>query len=403
MRILLACDFPDDPTLGSSKVPHELRKAFLRLGHDCDALFTNDLGSWPRQRHARDLLAPRLAARAIARACRTNGPYDVVEVAGAEGAAFRTLRARGIAAGAAFVSRSNGLEHLNYARLLDDAGDGLLSKPLHRRVWYPAVRLRQVRRAIAACDRLILLNEQDRAFVVSHSWKSADAVDVIGHGLPERFLEPPPFDAPRGGGVLFCGSWDPVKGGPYLAAAWRILAADGGAPPLTILGGGRPAVVIREAFDPMCRHAVRVHDRAAEDEVLRQYRRHDLLVMCSTYEGYGLVVPEAMSQRLPVVATPVGVATTLVRHGETGVIVLPRDADAIARAVRRLMSDAAERERLAEAALRAVHGLSWLAAARRTLDAYDRARLRGSVSASRYGAAGETSQVHGSADEHQPV
>jgi glycosyltransferase involved in cell wall biosynthesis len=379
MRILLVCDFPDDPTLGSSKVPHELHKAFRQLGHECDALFANDIGGWPRQRHARDLLAPSLAARAIARAFHSRGPYDVVDVAGAEGAAFRTLRARGIGESAAFVSRSNGLEHLNYARLLEDAGDGLASKPWHRRLWYPAVRLRQVRRAIAASDRLILLNEQDLAFVVSRGWKSPEAIDVIGHGLPEGFLEPPPSGAPRGAGVLFCGSWDPVKGGPYLAAAWRVLAAGGGAPPLTILGGGRPARTILDAFDPSCRHAVTVRDRAAEDEVLRQYRSHDLLVMCSTYEGYGMVVPEAMSQRLPVIATPVGAAPALVRHGETGVMVVPRDADAIARAVRRLMNDAPERERLAGAALRAIHGLSWSAAARRTLDAYDRARGHAAV------------------------
>ena len=149
MRILLVGDFPDDPTLGSSKVPHELRQAFTRLGHHCDALFANDLGARPRQRHARDLLGPSLAARAIARAFEARGPYDVVDVAGAEGAAFRSLRKSGITRGAALVSRSNGLEHLNYERLLEDARAGLGSKPWPRRVWYPAVRLRQVRRAIA--------------------------------------------------------------------------------------------------------------------------------------------------------------------------------------------------------------------------------------------------------------
>ena len=106
--------------------------------------------------------------------------------------------------------------------------------------------------------------------------------------------------------------------------------------------------------------------------------------MCSTYEGYGLVVPEAMSQRLPIVATPVGVAPALVRDGETGLIVPPRDPNAIARAVRRLVDDASARARLSDAALRAVGALSWSATARRTLDAYERARLRSSTSGSRF-------------------
>ncbi|MGH9329442.1 MAG: glycosyltransferase family 4 protein, partial [Vicinamibacterales bacterium] len=326
MRILLVGDVPNDPTLGSAKVPHELRKAFTRLGHHCVALFAHDLGAKPRQRHARDLMGPSLAARAIARAVRTHGPYDVIEVAGAEGAAFASLRSSGVAGHAALVSRSNGLEHLNYARLLDDARAGLTSKPWPRRIWYPTVRLRQVRRAIAACDRLILINDQDRAFVVARGWKTPGAIEVVGHGVPDRFLDAtPPPGASRGAGVLFCGSWDLIKGVPYLAAAWRALDANGGAPPLTILGGGRPAEVILAAFEPACRHTVTVLERAPEDEVLRQYRRHDLLVMCSTYEGYGLVVPEAMSQRLPVVATPVGAARALVRDGDTGLRVPPRD------------------------------------------------------------------------------
>jgi glycosyltransferase involved in cell wall biosynthesis len=375
MRILLAGDFPADPTLGSAKVPYKLQEEFARLGHTCDLLFAGDFGARPRQRHARDLLAPSLAARAVARAVRERGSYDVIDIAGAEGAAFASLRRDAAVGRAAFISRSHGLEHRNYARLLDDARAGLTSKPWHRRVWYPAVRLRQVRRAIAACDRLLLLNDDDRAFVLARGWKAPVAVDVVGHGVSDRFLaQPPPPATPRGAGVLFCGSWDPVKGTTYLAAAWRELAAGGPPPPLTILGGGRHAEIILDDFAPDVRRAITIVDRAPEEEVMRQYRRHDALVMCSTYEGFGLVVPEAMSQRLPVIATPVGAACTLVRDRQTGLVVPPRDAGAIARAVRQLLRDGALRARLAESAFAGACGMTWTAAAERTLAVYARAR-----------------------------
>jgi glycosyltransferase involved in cell wall biosynthesis len=380
MRILLAGDFPADPTLGSAKVPYKLQEEFARRGHTCDLLFAGDLGARPRQRHARDLLAPALAARAVARAVRDRGAYDVIDIAGAEGAAFAALRRDAVAARAAFISRSHGLEHRNYARLLDDARAGLTSKPWHRRVWYPAVRLRQVRRAIAACDRLLLLTDADRAFIFARGWKTPDAVDVVGHGVSDRFLaQTPPAGTPRGAGVLFCGSWDPVKGTRYLAAAWRELAAQAPPPPLTILGGGRPADLILGDFAPDLRRAITIVDRAPEEEVMRQYRRHDALVMCSTYEGFGLVVPEAMSQRLPVIATPVGAACTLVRDRQTGLVVPPRDPGAIAQAVRQLLRDAVLRARLADGALAGVCGMTWAAAAERTLEVYTRARSLGSA------------------------
>jgi glycosyltransferase involved in cell wall biosynthesis len=375
MRILLVGDFPNDPTLGSSKVVDKLRDEFNRLGHACDALFAEDLGDQPRQRHARDMWAPVLAATAIARASYNRGPYDVIDVAGAEAIAFATLRRTGGAGSAALISRSNGLEHLNYARLLRDADAGLISKPWYRRLWYPAFRLRPVRRAIEAADRLILLNDEDRDYIVARGWKQPSAIDVVGHGVSECFLESAPSTGtPRGAGVLFCGSWDVVKGVPYLAAAWRLLAAEGVAPALTILGGGRPAESILADFAPHVRSSVTVKPRVPEQQVIQEYRRHDLLVMCSTYEGFGMVVPEAMSQGLPVVATPVGVARTFVRDGETGLVVPPRNPEAIAVAIRRLMTDEALRVRLSCAGRRAVCGMSWTATARRTLEVYARAR-----------------------------
>jgi glycosyltransferase involved in cell wall biosynthesis len=373
MKILMAADFPDDPTLGSAKVLYKLREEFLRQGHGCDALFARDLGLRPSQRHARDLMGPVLTAAAIARAIRERGAYDVIDVAGAEGAAFAALRRTGTARSAALVSRSNGLEHLNYARMLEDAEAGVSSKPWHRRLWYPAVRLRQVRRAIESCDRLILINDGDRDYVLARRWTAVETIDVIAHGVSERFLEAHPPSGPRGEGVLFCGSWDAMKGVQYLTAAWGDLAHDPKPPRITVLGGGRPASAILADFDPDARRLVTVLDRIAEEDVMEHYRRHDLLVMCSTYEGFGLVVVEAMSQGLPVIATPVGAARTLVRNGETGLIVPPRNAAALGSAIRQLLADPALRAKLASAALRAVQGLTWNATARRTLEAYERA------------------------------
>ena len=55
---------------------------------------------------------------------------------------------------AAFVCRSNGLEHLNYARMVDDHREGLRGKPWSRRVWYPLSRLTQVTAAARLADSL---------------------------------------------------------------------------------------------------------------------------------------------------------------------------------------------------------------------------------------------------------
>src|SRR5687768_13952349 len=136
MRIPLVGDHPNDPRLGSAKVPYKLADEFRAPGHECNLPFAADLGAWPRRLHARYLSGPLLAARSIRRAVRRNGPYDVLDIASGGGLAVPLLRAAGvIPRTTAFVSRSNGLEHLNYQRMVDDHHHGLLHKPWYKRWW----------------------------------------------------------------------------------------------------------------------------------------------------------------------------------------------------------------------------------------------------------------------------
>lgn len=66
-------------------------------------------------------------------------------------------------------------------------------------------------------------------------------------------------------------------------------------------------------------------------------------------EGFGLVAAEAMAAGVVVVATRCGAAPELVIDGESGLLVPPRDAAALAGAIGRLLDDGALRRRLAAA------------------------------------------------------
>lgn len=371
MRILLVGDYPADPRLGSAKVYYKLREELAALGHDCDVLLGPDIAARPENWRVRQTVSPWLADAAIRRRIRERGPYDVVDVASAEGMAFAARRRMGFAREPVLISRSHGLEHLNYRRTLDDAAEGLLHKPWTRRLWYPGVRLPQVAAAARLADALVVLNPADRDFAVDAGWQRPERVHVVPHGVSARFLEEAPApDAPRGGGVLFCGSWDNVKGAPYLARALALRVAEGDAPRLTVLGPGVPEDVVLASFAAEARPFVRVIPRAPEDEVMRHYRAHDVLVACSTYEGFGMVIVEAMSQRLPVVATPVGCAPLVIRDGESGLLVPPRDPAALAAALRRVMRDAGLRRAMGVRAADSVRALTWRATAEHTLEVY---------------------------------
>lgn len=375
LRILLVADYPNDPRLGSAKVSHKLREELTALGHQCDALFSDAIGATPRNRRVRQLIAPWLAGRAIARAVSST-QYDVVDASSAEGLWFGIQKHAGRFRQTAYICRTHGLEHLNYQRMLDDARNGLTSKPWTRRIWYPASRLSQVAAAARLSDRFIVLNAVDRDFARARRWLPPDRIDLIPHGVSDRFLSKPPVES-RGAGVLFCGTWDHVKGISDLVAAWTMLHDSGSRVPLTVLGPGIPPDAVRQAFPERVRPFVTVIERSPEDRVLEEYRRHDALVFTSTYEGFGLVVLEALSQGLAVIATPVGCAGDLVADGVTGIRVPPRNPQAIVRAVRTVMADAALRDRLGAAGAVAVRSMTWRATAEKTVNVYRHALAAG--------------------------
>jgi glycosyltransferase involved in cell wall biosynthesis len=80
----------------------------------------------------------------------------------------------------------------------------------------------------------------------------------------------------------------------------------------------------------------------------------DVLALPSWTEGLPMTVLEAMAHGRPVVATPVGGTPEVVADGETGLLVPPRDPEALAAALRRLLADPDLRRRMGEAGRRRV-------------------------------------------------
>jgi glycosyltransferase involved in cell wall biosynthesis len=84
----------------------------------------------------------------------------------------------------------------------------------------------------------------------------------------------------------------------------------------------------------------------ASEQLQRLFRQADVFVLPTEGDLSPWVAMEAMATGLPVVITPIGGIPEIVVDGETGILVPPRDADAVAKAVHRLHDDAAFRHRL---------------------------------------------------------
>ena len=193
-----------------------------------------------------------------------------------------------------------------------------------------------------------------RVVVLSESWKQRLApllpgaqLQVVENGVPlpapraaARAAEPAPL-------LLFVGAVCAAKGLDELVQAFAALDA---AARLAIVGPETEpgfAHVLRARAEALG-VADRVELAGAADAAARSdwLARADVFVLPSHLEALPVALLEAMAAGLPAVATRVGAIPDVIADGSDGLLVAPRDVQALAAALRRLVGDAELRDRI---------------------------------------------------------
>lgn len=230
-----------------------------------------------------------------------------------------------------------------------------------------------LRRAARRSAAILTVTEAVRAEIEEAFPFAAGKVEAIPNGvLPIFSAEPSANDEAtlgalgltRRGFFLFVGNDKPHKRLDVLIDAWRRLR--GQMPQMRLaLAGSAPERFAGE-------EGVVAAGRVSDAELAALYRGALALVQPSDYEGFGLPVAEAMASGTPVVCSDIPplreVAGGAGRFFERG------DADALARAMRALRES--DPSPLIAAGLRRASGLTWAAAAERTLVVYRRVGSR---------------------------
>ena len=112
-------------------------------------------------------------------------------------------------------------------------------------------------------------------------------------------------------------------------------------------GAGRAEFARQAASLGIAERVIFTGFRADVPAVLADF---DLFVMPSHAEGLCTAAVEAMAAGLPVIATAAGGLVEVVADGETGLLVPPRNPEALANAIRRLLTDESLRRRMGAAA-----------------------------------------------------
>ncbi len=120
---------------------------------------------------------------------------------------------------------------------------------------------------------------------------------------------------------------------------------------LLVLGDGpERASLERRAAALGVSGRVRFLGPGTRDDVLRMFRAVDAVLITSAWENLPHTLLEALVVGTPVIATAVGGIPEIVRDGENGLLVPPRDVDALVAAIERILGDGDLRASLAAAA-----------------------------------------------------
>jgi len=171
-------------------------------------------------------------------------------------------------------------------------------------------------------DRIIVATSFTQETLEGFPGKLAP-VEVIPYGCQPspKPPTPPAQDGPLK--IIFVGGLSPRKGLSYLFAAIDKIAQQA---TLTLVGR-------KPSGCPVLDDALRQHhwiESLPHADILHLMAQHDVLVFPSLFEGFGLVITEALAQGLAVITTAHTAGPEFIQEGENGFIVPIRDTDAIA-------------------------------------------------------------------------
>lgn len=224
---------------------------------------------------------------------------------------------------------------------------------------------------LALADTVISVNKDycTRALRILGEPQHSRRVTHIPNGVFLVDAPRPPCGSVRR--LLFVGNVVPAKGLAELTHAFTGLRCTFPDVTLTLVGD------LPADMDPATRQLLQMPGVTAHGSVPPQAIRalmlnHDLLVFPSHREGRPNVVIEAAASRLPIVATTLPGITEVFEDGLHALLVPPRSADDLQRAISALIAAPERAVQLAEAAFCRVHelGLSWQNCTRAHLNVY---------------------------------
>lgn len=231
---------------------------------------------------------------------------------------------------------------------------GALGSDIHVR---SGINDRMTRKTIAGVDALLTVSEAMRQTAIREFGAPADQVHTIVNGFNTSVFHPRdqqairqrlgiPLDEQM---IIYVGRFVEAKGMRELIQAFQAMTSRNRKLSLALIGDGvMKAELVSMVEQAGLQGRVRIPGGQPPDQVAEWICASDVLTLPSWSEGYPNVVVEGLACGRPVVATDVG-GTREILHERNGILIPPRQADVLQKALEQALSANWDREAIAKA------------------------------------------------------
>mgnify|MGYP000198187841 FL=1 len=209
-------------------------------------------------------------------------------------------------------------------------------------------RTRQDERIVRRFDKFVVLTNEDKGY-----WGGLPNIEVIPNAAIHVSKN---YSEVKNKRVIAVGRLDYQKGFDRLIQAWKLVQHTGRFSDwkLDIFGQGEWREMLQQMIDKQgLQNTVKINPPT--NAILNEYVHSSLLVMSSNYEGFGMVLVEAMSCGVPVISFDCKCGPKdIIQPGINGLLVPNGDIQALADAMMKVMEDEAYRKMLSQNARKVV-------------------------------------------------
>jgi D-inositol-3-phosphate glycosyltransferase len=200
----------------------------------------------------------------------------------------------------------------------------------------PELRINAEKELVKDCHRIIASTKKGKEDLIYYYDGAPETISIIPCGVNLDLFRPIKREIARchlglngESIILFVGRIVPLKGIDNLLKAMAYLERKRRTK-LVVIGGGEHSQAEMQRLESLSQ-SLKIHESVIFLGLVKQetlpffYSAADLCVVPSYYESFGLVILESLACGTPVVATKVGGAESVIRHGETGYVVIDND------------------------------------------------------------------------------